>query len=154
MGSRCGGLMMSLCISSCTFIHSASCLEAFVWVASSGFSKPPEQKYFFINAPSNFSFKICWCFLDAIAIWPQTTKKSTLCLKPLDFKCCCYQILKHVTRTWPLHLKNAIYPYIPFWLYKVELLQVKLGGSWPNSSFCVALLTDKSGQYLFSLRVQ
>lgn len=45
---------MSLCISSCTSIHSASCLEAFVWVVSSGFSKPLEQKYFFINAPFNF----------------------------------------------------------------------------------------------------
>lgn len=62
-------------ISSCTSIHGVSCLEVFVWVVSSGFSKPLEQKYFFINAPSNFCLKMCRCFLDAVKIWPQTTKK-------------------------------------------------------------------------------
>lgn len=42
------------------------------------FSKPVEQKYFFISYLSNLCFKMYFCFLAAITVCPQAEKYTSM----------------------------------------------------------------------------
>lgn len=128
------GVREFLVFHSFTFLHFSSCaflIKCGKWVRrKNGYSQKIWlfstfffylwNKNIFFTSLSNFPLwnTLPGCYQWGLKLGGEENGCMLVCLKLLDFKCCCYRTVcvQQVTRAWPLHPKNASYNSLHFLL--------------------------------------